>query len=365
VDAAEAIRAKAYELGFDTVGFAPARLKETTKARFFSFLAAGRHGEMSWLAARAAERAEPQALWPDVRSVIVLGLNYGPETDPRDELSRRSCGVISVYARNRDYHDIVKGRLKHLAQFIVSRFQAGVKVFVDTAPVLEKPLGQEAGIGWQGKHTNLVSRRFGSWLFLGEIYTTLPLPPDPPHPDRCGRCRRCLDICPTGAFPAPYELDARRCISYLTIEHAGPVPEPLRPLLGNRIYGCDDCLAVCPWNRFAQAAREAKLKARPELVSPPLATLAALGEEGFRTLFRGSPVKRIGWPRFLRNVLYAIGNSADSALAPIARRHTHDPDPVVADAARWAAARLDEDITPGDRPMPDDRTGTEGARTGW
>lgn len=340
MDAAEAIRARAYALGFDAVGFAPARLPEVTRERFLSFLAQGRHGEMGWLAARARERASPEALWPEVRSVIALGLNYGPEEDPRLGLARKSCGVISVYARSRDYHDLIKGRLKHLAQFIASRFGGGVKVFVDTAPVLEKPLGQAAGLGWQGKHTNLVSRRFGSWLFLGEIYTTLELPPDAPHADRCGRCRRCLDVCPTEAFPAPYQLDARRCISYLTIEHAGPVPEPLRPLLGNRIYGCDDCLAVCPWNRFAQTAREVKLRARPELVSPPLAGLATLGEEGFRALFRGSPVKRIGWARFLRNVLYAIGNSADPALAPLARRHATHADPVVADAARWAVERL-------------------------
>lgn len=340
MDAAEAIRARARALGFDAVGFAPATLPPETRARFFAFLAEGRHGTMGWLAARARERADPVALWSEVRSVIALGLNYAPASDPRAALARRECGVISVYARNRDYHDLIKGRLKHLAQFIASRFKAGVKVFVDTAPVLEKPLAREAGLGWQGKHTNLVSRRFGSWLFLGEIYTTLVLPYDPPHRDHCGTCRRCLDVCPTAAFPAPYELDARRCISYLTIEHAGPVDPALRPLLGNRIYGCDDCLAVCPWNRFAQAAREAKLIARPELEAPRLADLAALGEEGFRALFAGSPIKRIGWRRFLRNVLYAIGNSADQALAPAARAHLGDPDPVVREAAAWALARL-------------------------
>jgi epoxyqueuosine reductase len=340
VDAAEAIRAKALALGFDAVGFAAADLDMTMADRLAAFLAAGFHGEMGWLAARAEQRAAPRALWPAARSVIALALNYAPEGDPLATLARPERGNFSVYARNRDYHDLIKGRLKHLAQFIVSRFGAEVKVFVDTAPVMEKPLAARAGLGWQGKHTNLVSRRFGSWLLLGEIYTTLALTPAAPHADRCGRCRRCLDVCPTDAFPAAYQLDARRCLSYLTIEHAGPIPEAFRAAMGNRIYGCDDCLAVCPWNRFAVAGREAKLAARADLIAPRLAELAGLGEAGFRRHFSGSPVKRIGWPRLLRNLLYAIGNSADRDLAPIAEGHRAAADPVVAEAASWALARL-------------------------
>jgi epoxyqueuosine reductase len=297
---------------------------------------------MAWLADRAEQRGDPQALWPEARSVIALGLSYAPEADPLDNLAHPERGNISVYARNRDYHDVVKGMLKHLAQFIVARcaLGAGVKVFVDTAPVMEKPLAQQAGLGWQGKHTNLVSRAHGSWLFLGEIYTSLELPPDPPQRDHCGSCHRCLDACPTAAFPAPYQLDATRCISYLTIEHAGPIPDEFRVAIGNRIYGCDDCLAVCPWNRFASVTHQAKLRARPDLLAPDLASLAALGEAGFRAHFTGSPIKRIGWPRFLRNVLIAIGNSADGRLAPAAAAHLGAADPVVAEAAAWAMARL-------------------------
>ena len=297
---------------------------------------------MGWLARRADARSHPQSLWPAARSVIALGLSYAPSDDPLGALSRPDRGSISVYARNRDYHDVLKGMLKHLAQFVVSRFGPDVKVFVDTAPVMEKPLAERAGIGWQGKHTNLVSRAHGSWLFLGEIYTTLDLPPDAPHEDRCGSCTRCLDICPTAAFPAPYRLDATRCISYLTIEHQGPIPHALRPLIGNRIYGCDDCLAVCPWNRFARATPTDRLRARDELTAPRLAVLAALDDAGFRRMFAGSPIKRIGRDRFVRNVLIAIGNSGDPGLATVAGRLVADRNPVVAEAAAWARDRLGE-----------------------
>ena len=334
------IRAKAQALGFDAVGFARAELGPETGARLQEFLDAGHHGEMGWLEARADQRADPHKLWPEVRSVIALGMSYAPEGDALATVGLPDRGNISVYARNRDYHDVIKGRLKHLAQFIVSRAQTEVKVFVDTAPVMEKPLAQSAGLGWQGKHTNLVSRTHGSWLFLGEIFTTLELPPDPPHADRCGSCTRCMAACPTAAIPTPYRLEATRCISYLTIEHAGPIPEELRAAMGNRIYGCDDCLAVCPWNRFAQAGREAKLAARADLEAPALAALSRLDDAGFRALFAGSPVKRIGRNRFLRNVAIAIGNSFDAALLPEVRRLADEPDPVLAEAAHWAVQRL-------------------------
>ncbi len=344
-DVKAAIRTKALHLGFDAVGFAPAHLAPEAAERLAAFLGAGHHGEMAWMADRATERAHPQALWPDARTVICLGLSYAPDGDPLDALGRPAHGNISVYARHRDYHAVVKGMLKHLAAFVASRFGPAVKVFVDTAPVMEKPLAQQAGLGWQGKHTNLVSRTHGSWLFLGEIMTSLPFEPEPPHDDCCGTCTRCLDVCPTAAFPAPYRLDATRCISYLTIEHAGPIPHALRPLMGNRIYGCDDCLAVCPWNRFARdAARTThpKLAARNDLRSPHLEELAALDDAAFRRLFAGSPVKRIGRDRFVRNVLIAIGNSADPQLLASAERLLSDADPVVAEAAAWAAARLRE-----------------------
>ena len=335
------IRAKALELGFHAVGFAPAALGPEARDRLRAFLAAGQHGTMTWLADRAEQRAHPQALWPEARSVIVLGLSYAPEHDPLETLGTGDRGTISVYARNRDYHDVVKGMLKQLGAFIVSRFGPEIKVFVDTAPVMEKPLAQQAGLGWQGKHTNLVSRTGGSWLFLGEIMTTLDLAPDSPSPDHCGSCTRCLSVCPTDAFPGPYRLDATRCISYLTIEHVGPIPHDLRPLMGNRIYGCDDCLAACPWNRFAVAAHQ-KLRGRDDLRAPALAELAMLDDAGFRARFAGGPIKRIGRDRFVRNVLIAIGNSSDPALRPVAARLLADPDPVVADAAAWATARLDE-----------------------
>ena len=279
---AEAIRAKAHSLGFDAVGFARAELGPEARLRLRDFLAAGHHGTMGWLAERIEQRSQPQALWPEARSVICLGVTYAPDEDPLGNLDHGDIGNISVYARNRDYHDVVKGMLKHLAQFIATRGGAGVKVFVDTAPVMEKPLAARAGLGWQGKHTNLVSRTHGSWLFLGEVYTTLDLPPDAPSPDHCGTCRQCLAACPTDAFPAPYRLDATRCISYLTIEHQGPIPEALRPAIGNRIYGCDDCLAACPWNKFAPPVAEPALMPRVELNLPPLADLAHLDDAAFR-----------------------------------------------------------------------------------
>ena len=341
-DARAEIRAEALRLGFDAIGFAEAHLPDEARARLDAFLAAGMHGTMGWMADRAAQRAHPRALWPAAVSVIALGLSYAPGTDPLAALARRDRGTISVYAQGRrDYHDVVKSRLKALGRWMARRFAGTeLKVFVDTAPVMEKPLAQRAGLGWQGKHTNLVSRAHGSWLFLGEIYTTLALPPDPPGQDRCGSCRACLDICPTGAFPAPYRLDARRCISYLTIEHRGPIPEEFRAPMGNRIYGCDDCLAVCPWNKFARAHSEPAFAPREDLTAPRLADLAALDDAGFRAMFAGSPIKRIGRDRFVRNVLVAIGNSGDPALRGTAQALAADADPVVAEAARWAAQRL-------------------------
>jgi epoxyqueuosine reductase len=334
------IRDRALALGFDAVGFCAADLAPEARERLAAFLKAGRHGDMGWLQIRSDQRSQPRTLWPEARSVVVLGFSYAPSDDPLAVLAQPDRGGISVYARNRDYHDVIKGKLKHLAQFIVSRTGAGVKVFVDTAPVMEKPLAQQAGLGWQGKHTNLVSRRFGSWLLLGEIYTTLDLPPDEPHRDHCGSCTRCLRICPTDAFPAAYQLDATRCVSYLTIEHHGPIPEMLRAQMGNRIYGCDDCLAVCPWNRFARPTEHEPLVARADLTAPRLAWLAALDDAAFRATFSGSPIKRIGRNRFVRNVLIAIGNSADQTLLPHASALTTDPDPVVAEAAHWACSRL-------------------------
>jgi len=296
---------------------------------------------MDWMAMTAARRGSPRALWPEVRSVIMLGLNYSQGGDPLAILERRDRAAISVYAQGDDYHEIIKPRLKALARWLIARADGEVKVFVDTAAVMEKPLAAAAGLGWQGKHTNLVSREFGSWLFLGAIFTTLDLPPDAAEQDHCGSCRACLDICPTAAFPAPYRLDARRCISYLTIEHKRPIPLELRAAIGNRIYGCDDCLAVCPWNKFAQAGHEAKLKARDALLAPRLADLAALDDAAFRAMFAKSPVKRTGRDRFVRNVLVAIGNSGDPALARSAERLLADPSPLVRGAAVWALGRLD------------------------
>lgn len=328
-----------------TEGFAACRICRPgdvaeVPERLAAFVDAGYHGQMSWMAERMQWRGNPAALWPEARSIVMLADSYTPEHDPLAILERQDRGAVSVYAQNRDYHDVVKKRLKALARWLISEGGGEVKVFVDTAPVPEKALGQAAGLGWQGKHTNLLSRDWGNWAFLGSVFTTLELPPDPPEDDHCGSCRACLDICPTDAFPAPYKLDARRCISYLTIEHKGPVDPALRPLMGNRIYGCDDCLAVCPWNKFAVAARDMRYAARPDLTAPRLAELAALDDAGFRAMFSGSPIKRIGRDRFVRNVLYAIGNSGLADLRPAAQALTDDPDPAVADAARWACARL-------------------------
>jgi len=308
--------------------------------RLQRFLAEGAHGDMDWVARTADRRGDPRALWPAVRSVIMLGLNYAPAHDPRAILKQRDRGAVSVYAHGDDYHEIIKPRLKALARWLITQAGGDARVFVDTAAVMEKPLAAAAGLGWQGKHTNLLSRDYGSWLFLGAIFTTLELPPDTPAADHCGHCRACLDVCPTAAFPAPYRLDARRCISYLTIEHKGPIPRELRALMGNRIYGCDDCLAVCPWNKFAQAGREAKLAARETLRAPHLADLVRLDDAAFRRLFSKSPVKRTGRDRFVRNVLIAIGNSGDRALADEAERLLTDASALVRGAAVWALGRL-------------------------
>jgi epoxyqueuosine reductase len=331
---------EAKQLGFDCIAVAAADSIPLARDRLATAIEAGHHGTMAWLAETAARRADPRTLWPDVRSIVMLGMNYGPDTDPLEALAQRERGILSVYAQNRDYHDVVKGKLKELAGKIAAHSGAEVKVFVDTAPVMEKPLAAAAGLGWQGKHTNLVSREFGSWLFLGSIFTTAELTPDKAEEDHCGSCRACLDICPTGAFPAPYRLDARRCISYLTIENKGPIPAEFREAIGNRIYGCDDCLAVCPWNKFARVASEAKLVARNDLRSPSLAKLLALDDPGFRTMFSGSPVKRIGRDRFLRNVLIAAGNSGDASLAEPCRGVLDDASPLVRGAAVWAMSRL-------------------------
>jgi epoxyqueuosine reductase len=337
----------AREHGFDVVGVTRPDAIPQASERLRRFLAEGAHGDMDWMETTAPRRGDPRALWPEVRSVIMLGLNYGRDFgsggDPLAILRRRDRGAISVYAQSDDYHDIIKPRLKALARWLIAQGGGDVKVFVDTAAVMEKPLAAAAGLGWQGKHTNLVSREFGSWLFLGAIFTTLDLPPDAAEQDHCGTCRACLDICPTAAFPAPYRLDARRCISYLTIEHKGPIPLELREAIGNRIYGCDDCLAVCPWNKFAQAGHEAKLEARDALLAPRLADLAALDDAAFRTMFAKSPVKRSGRDRFVRNVLIAIGNSGDATLAPSAERLLADPSPLVRGAAVWALGRLDRE----------------------
>jgi epoxyqueuosine reductase len=334
------IRAEALALGFDTCRLTSIKDAWPATARLVEFVAEGRHGEMSWIAETAERRAHPRAMWDGARSAIVLGMNYGPEVDPLAVLGEPTRAAISVYAQGDDYHDLIKSRLKALGRWMQARFGGELKVFVDTAPLLEKPLAEQAGLGWQGKHTNLVSREFGSWLFLGSILTTLELAPDPVDPTTCGTCRACLDVCPTKAFPAPYQLDARRCISYLTIELKGPIPHEFRKALGNRIYGCDDCLAVCPWNKFAQVSTELKLHAREALKAPALADLVRLDDAQFRGLFSKSPVKRIGRDRFVRNVLYAIGNSGDEGLAPEAQRLLDDPSPLVRGAAVWALSRL-------------------------
>ncbi|ODM44232.1 tRNA epoxyqueuosine(34) reductase QueG [Cereibacter johrii] len=336
----ERLEARARAEGFARLGICAPDAAPETAGRLRAFLAAGRQGQMGWMEEREAWRGSAAALWPEARSIIMLAELYTPEEDPRQVLEARGHGAVSVYAQGRDYHDLVKKRLKRLGRWLGAEAGCEIKVFVDTAPVMEKPLAQAAGLGWQGKHTNLLSRELGNWFFLGAIFTTLELPRDAPGREHCGSCRACLDACPTGAFPAPFQLDARRCISYLTIEHRGPVEEELRGRMGNRIYGCDDCLAACPWNKFAQAASEIGYAAR--VGAPPLEELAGLDEAGFRARFSGSPIKRIGRDRFLRNVLYAIGNSGDRRLRAAAAPHVDDPDGAVADAARWALARLDE-----------------------
>jgi epoxyqueuosine reductase len=335
-----ALVAQAKEAGFDDIGIARADARADLPERLQHWLDLGRQGGMGWMAETAERRADPKTLWPEAKSVVMLAMNYGPESDPLEALERRDRAAISVYAQNRDYHDLVKKRLKQVARWLAETSGAEVKVFVDTAPVMEKPFGQAAGLGWQGKHTNLVSRELGSWFFLGAIFTTLDLGPDEPHSDRCGECRRCLDICPTRAFPAPYELDARRCISYLTIEHKGHIAREFREPMGNRIYGCDDCLAVCPWNKFAHRTREDAFHAREELRAPLLAELARFDDSSFRAFFSGSPVKRIGRDRFVRNVLIAIGNSEEAALAEEVRALLADASPLVRAMAVWALGRL-------------------------
>ncbi len=335
-----ALAEEARKAGFDIIGVTRPDAVPEAQARLARFLAEGMQGDMDWLETTAARRGAPQALWPEVRAVIMLGLNYGPQDDPLAALSRKDRATISVYAQGDDYHDLIKARLKQVARWLTANAGGDVKVFVDTAAVMEKPLAASASLGWQGKHTNLVSRQFGSWLFLGAIFTTLDLPADDAEPDNCGSCRACLDVCPTAAFPAPYRLDARRCISYLTIEHKGPIPRELRPLMGNRIYGCDDCLAVCPWNKFAVQGRETKLAARDVLRSPRLAELARLDDAQFRALFAKTAIKRTGRDRFVRNVLIAIGNSGDASLAGEAERLLVDASPLVRGAAVWALSRL-------------------------
>ena len=336
----EAVTARALTEGFAAVGVTRPDAIPQAADRLAAFVRDGRHGQMEWMAERMEWRGDPTALWAQARSVIVLAELYTPTHDPLEILSRPDKGAISVYAQNRDYHDVVKKRLKRLGRWLIDAAGGEIKVFVDTAPVMEKPLAQAAGLGWQGKHSNLLSRDLGNWVFLGAIFTTLEMPPDAPGAENCGSCRACLDICPTDAFPAPFQVDARRCISYLTIEHRGPVDLELRARMGNRIYGCDDCLAVCPWNKFAKSAQEVKYAARPDLLAPDLAELAVLDDAGFRARFSGSPIKRIGRDRFVRNVLYAIGNSGLPALRGVAQRLAEDPDPAVSDAARWAVSRL-------------------------
>jgi epoxyqueuosine reductase len=338
----EFVRAESAAKGFDLCRITRPDAIPQAKERLGQFIDAGRHGTMDWMAETRDRRGDPRTLWREVRSVVVFGLNYAPEEDPRGILDKPDKAAISVYARNRDYHDVIKGRLKEIATRFAARAGADVKVFVDTAPVMEKPLAAAAGLGWQGKHTNLVSRTHGSWLFLGTMFTTADLAVDAPEADHCGSCRACLDICPTDAFPAPYQIDARRCISYLTIEHKGPIDADLRVLIGNRIYGCDDCLAACPWNKFASSASEMKLQAREDLKEPSIAFLLTLDDAAFRTFFSGSPVKRIGRDRFVRNVLIAAGNSGDKVLIGPCCELSDDPSPVVRGMAVWALSRLME-----------------------
>jgi epoxyqueuosine reductase len=338
--AREQIRDRALAEGFDAVGFAATNLGGEAKRDLAAFVARGHHGDMGWLADTADRRANPIVLWPEARGIVVVAVNYGPAVNPLDRLDRPDRGSVSVYAQGRDYHDVLKRRLKALAGWMHRAFGCAVKLFVDTAPVMEKPLAERAGIGWQGKHTNLVSRRYGSWLFLGEVYTTLGLDPDEAETDHCGACRRCLDVCPTAAFPAPYRLDARRCISYLTIEHKGHIAPEFRAAMGNRIYGCDDCLAACPWNKFARRAADGDFLPRAELTAPRLADLAELDDASFRQVFAGTALKRLGRDRFVRNVLIALGNSGRRDLAPVAEARLDDTSPLVRAMAIWALARL-------------------------
>ncbi|MEJ6393364.1 tRNA epoxyqueuosine(34) reductase QueG [Gymnodinialimonas sp. 2305UL16-5] len=336
-----ALEAEARQAGFAKIGICRPNAAPDLATHLSEFVEAGYHGQMGWMAERMHWRGDPQTLWPEARSIIMLAEPYTPEDDPLDALARRNHATISVYAQNKDYHDLVKKRLKRVGRWLLDQVPGEqIKVFVDTAPVMEKPLAQAAGLGWQGKHTNLLARDLGNWFFLGAIFTTIELPDDAPEAEHCGSCTACLDICPTDAFPAPFKLDARRCISYLTIEHKGPIDLELRAKMGNRIYGCDDCLAICPWNKFAQASRDIRYAPRLELQSPALADLAKLDDLGFRAMFSGSPIKRIGRDRFVRNVLYAIGNSGNPGLIPAAQDLVDDPDPAVADAARWAVERL-------------------------
>jgi epoxyqueuosine reductase len=336
----EAIRQQARALGFDTVGFAPAWLPDSAGLGLAEFLAAGHHGDMHWMETHADRRASPGVLWPQARSIIMLGHNYGPPYNPLDKLKHKSNGAISAYALNNDYHDIIKKKLRELGSWITATHGGEIKLFVDTAPVMEKPLAELAGLGWQGKHTCIVSREFGNWLFLGSIFTTLELTHDAPERDHCGRCTACIDICPTQAILSPRVLDARRCIAYLTIEHKGQIPLEFRKAIGNRIYGCDDCLAICPWNKFAQASHESGYQARADLNSPPLRELVTLSDEEFRTIFRKSPIKRIGRDRFVRNVLVAIGNSGDASHVPVITPLLADANPLVAEMAQWALEEL-------------------------
>lgn len=339
----ERLFSQAAALGFDAVRVTTPGAMQPAGERLAAFLEAGRHGDMAWMEANAERRSSPTELWPDVRTIVMLGMSYAPDEDPMRALDESDRGVISVYARGKDYHDILKGKLKQLAGFLASSAGADVKVFVDTAPVMEKPLAAAAGMGWQGKNTMLVSRRHGTWLFLGAIFTTAELPPDAPEADHCGSCRRCLDACPTAAFPAPYQLDARRCLAYLSIEHKGHIPAEFRRPMGNRVFGCDDCLAVCPWNKFAQAAREARFAARAETDNPPLAELLQLDDATFRIRFAGTPIKRTGRDRFVRNVLIAAGNSGDTGLLPHIEPLLGDASPLVRAMAIWAMRELTGD----------------------
>jgi epoxyqueuosine reductase len=336
------IKDEAAAIGFSAVGITSAEVGIREQDRLREFVSNGEHGDMAWMETHLERRIAPKAIWDGARSVVVLTQNYGPDHDPMENLAATDRANISVYARNKDYHDLIKKRLKRLARWMVEQYGCEVKVFVDTAPVLEKPLAAQAGLGWQGKHTNMVSREHGSWVFLGEVFTDMELAPDAPESDHCGNCTRCLDICPTSAFPRPYALDARRCISYLTIEHKGHIPEEFREAMGNRIYGCDDCLAICPWNKFAETSAEAAFAARHDLDLPPLAEFLGLDDEAFRARFSGSPIKRIGRDRFLRNVLIACGNSGDVSLLPAVAALRSDGAPIVRAMAVWALGRLTE-----------------------